>query len=362
MITHANKNIINNNFNFFIGEQQKKKTKNMSLKYNDNKHPFHIVTSSPWPLYTGFSILGLTVSFVAYMHGFYSALFLFFWSFVFFLTSLFNWFFDVAMEATLEGEHTLKVQKMYNSAFLLFLISEFLFFITLFWTFFHFGQEPNINIGVTWLPAAIRDLTVPHTGLPALLNLLLVMSSFTIEQAHKYLKQFNKFYTTLYLLVTILLGLAFSVFQYKEYLHTPVDFSKTPYGSLLYLLTGFHGSHVIIGNIFLIITLVRILRNHLSNEHHLGFQFAMLYWHFVDFVWIFVLSLMYVFNGLSGDHRMIQDYILLQELLFEYDAHGNLWVYLDLIHPNAAEFVRDNNLIHTTSSSNLIKIMLPNSK
>ena len=131
------------------------------------KHPFHIVTNSPWPLFVGFSVLGLTISFVSYMHSFYGSLFIFFWSFIFLLISVSNWWYDVAMEATYEGEHTLKVQKMYNTSFLLFLISELFFFITLFWAFFHYGQQPNIHIGVDRKSTRLNSSHVSQSRMPS---------------------------------------------------------------------------------------------------------------------------------------------------------------------------------------------------
>jgi heme/copper-type cytochrome/quinol oxidase subunit 3 len=289
------------------------------------KHPFHIVTNSPWPLFVGFSVLGLTISFVSYMHSFYGSLFIFFWSFIFLLISVSNWWYDVAMEATYEGEHTLKVQKMYNTSFLLFLISELFFFITLFWAFFHYGQQPNIHIGVSWIPVNVRDFTVSHIAVPAMLNMLLIISSVTITFAHHFVDKFNRKYTLFFLLVTIVLGFSFTTFQYVEYIHTPINFAQTSFGALLYLLTGFHGSHVIIGTVFLAVCFVRFYSGHFSSEHRIGFEFAIIYWHFVDFIWLFVLVLIYISNLYYIQQRAFIDFMILFNIYFEYDSLQNLW-------------------------------------
>ena len=291
------------------------------------KHPFHIVTNSPWPLFVGFSVLSLTVGFVAYMHSYLFGLLLFFFSFIFLIINLVNWWVDVIIEATFEGEHTSKVEVMHNTAFFLFILSELFFFIGFFWTFFHFGQQPNINLGVMWLPEVLRDLMVSHATAPAVLNLLLITSSITITFAHEFALRFNKKYTIIFLLMTILLGLSFTVFQYIEYISTPISFSQSTFGSLFYLLTGFHGSHVIIGSLFLLVCLLRFFSSHFSGEHLRGFLFSIFYWHFVDLIWLFVLFFMYISHEPSSKKNAEFMQYTIYRIFFETDTNGNLWVY-----------------------------------
>jgi len=78
-------------------------------------------------------------------------------------------------------------------------------------------------------------------------------------------------------MLTIILGALFSVCQWYEYNYAQFCVQDTTYGSLFYLITGFHGMHVIIGLIFLSITFLRLRRNHFTVEHHLGFEFSALY-------------------------------------------------------------------------------------
>lgn len=336
------KTIKKNAFNYLNNNIQTgmNMTNTISFFSTKTKHPFHIVTNSPWPLYVSISVFVLTLSFVAYMHNYTAALFIFIWAFVFLVLSAANWWFDVIMEATYEGKHTLKVQKMYNTAITLFLISELFFFLGLFWTSLHFTLQPPVSVGASAIALNLENSVVSHIGTPALLNATLLLSSLTVGIAHHHIDSLNKKYTLGFLLLTILLGFTFSVLQYIEYKHTPIDFTNTNFGAILYLLTGFHGSHVIIGTFFLSVAAFRIMHGNITSEHRLGFEFAVIYWHFVDLIWLFVVYIMYISRPtcISTDVLFQQD--TLSKLLFEKNAQGIwLWLLLDsmdiLLLPNA---------------------------
>src|SRR5439155_14865610 len=82
--------------------------------------------------------------------------------------------------------------------------------------------------------------------------------------------------------------------------HAAFHFSGNVYGATFFMATGFHGFHVLIGTIFLIVCLIRAYRGHFSPTHHLGFEFAAWYWHFVDVVWLFLFICMYVWGTRGG--------------------------------------------------------------
>ena len=95
------------------------------------------------------------------------------------------------------------------------------------------------------------------------------------------------------LLATIALGLTFSVIQAYEYSHAAFGFKDGIYPTVFYMATGFHGFHVIVGTLFLIVCLVRAVKGHFTPTHHVGFEAAAWYWHFVDVVWLFLFSCIY---------------------------------------------------------------------
>lgn len=130
-------------------------------------------------------------------------------------------------------------------------------------------------------------------GIPFVNTLLLLSSGCTITACHKFLKSRKYFYSICTLGFTIFLGILFLVCQYFEYGNAQFSINDGVYGSLFFLLTGFHGLHVIIGIIFLIVCLVRFINQHFSPVIHSGLEFAIWYWHFVDVVWLILYFIVY---------------------------------------------------------------------
>ena len=99
------------------------------------------------------------------------------------------------------------------------------------------------------------------------------------------------------LMLTVLLGLIFTTVQYEEYVETTYTMADSIFGSIFFLSTGFHGFHVFVGTIFLIVCLVRTYKGHFTPEQHFGFEAAAWYWHFVDVVWLFLFASVYWWGG-----------------------------------------------------------------
>ena len=99
------------------------------------------------------------------------------------------------------------------------------------------------------------------------------------------------------LIYTIALGLSFTCVQAWEYMHALFHYSGNIYGATFFMATGFHGAHVIIGSIFLIVCLFRAMAGQFTPTQHLGFEFCAWYWHFVDVVWLFLFACIYVWGG-----------------------------------------------------------------
>ncbi|GAA3568081.1 cytochrome c oxidase subunit 3 [Marinobacter xestospongiae] len=135
-------------------------------------------------------------------------------------------------------------------------------------------------------------------GLPLVNTILLVTSSFTVTVAHHGLKQGLRGKVKLWLAATIVLALAFVALQAEEYVHayTELDLTLSSgiYGSTFFMLTGFHGAHVMLGTLMLSIMLIRIFKGHFTAEKHFGFEAASWYWHFVDVVWLGLFVFVYI--------------------------------------------------------------------
>ncbi len=136
-------------------------------------------------------------------------------------------------------------------------------------------------------------------------SLILFSSSVTIHWAEIALKRNQRAWVKIMLALTIVLGFTFLGIQIKEYSslihHEQIGPSTSAYSSVFFSITGLHGSHVAVGGILLIIMLVRTLRGHYGPRHdqHIGFRTMAVYWHFVDLVWVFVFSLIYLPGNFS---------------------------------------------------------------
>lgn len=278
----------------------KSNSQKLNFKFNPSEHPFHLVDPSPWPFLLSMNVFFFIVHGISYIHNdrfmdTYSGLKLF----IFFITTLFIlglWFRDIIVEATFEGHHTLAVQKGIKLGMVLFITSEIMFFFAFFWAFFHSSLVPAIQIGCIWPPKGI----VPFNawGIPFLNTIILLSSGATVTAAHygiltKDLREKVNFF----LFVTIFYGLIFTLLQGYEYNTAPFDISDGIFGSTFYLLTGFHGFHVLIGTIFLLVCLWRQYKYHFTRTAHVGFECAAWYWHFVDIVWIFLFICVYWWGG-----------------------------------------------------------------
>lgn len=258
-------------------------------------HPFHLVSPSPWPIYTCISLLTLTMSTVLSMHGFTYAVYFLFLALTLVVSSMSFWFRDVISEATYLGNHTLAVQKGLNMGVALFIVSEALFFLAIFWAFFHSALSPTIELGAQWPPMGIE--AVNPFELPLLNTVILLSSGVTVTYAHHSLIQGNRKGALYGLVVTIILAIIFTAFQGIEYTVSSFTISDGSFGSCFYFGTGFHGLHVIIGTAFLTVGFWRVLAYHQTNMHHLGLESAILYWHFVDVVWLFLFISIYYWGS-----------------------------------------------------------------
>ncbi|YP_009440914.1 cytochrome c oxidase subunit III (mitochondrion) [Apis laboriosa] len=252
--------------------------------------PFHMVTFSPWPIILSFSLLNTLIS---------TAIWIYSLNYIFFMYNLINsslitmlWFRDIIRESTFQGLHTNYIINFLKFSMILFIISELMFFISFFWTFFHSSISPNIEVDMTWPPKDIKFFN--PFEIPLLNSFILVTSGFTVTLSHYFLIKNYFNLSKFYLMLTIFLGFYFTILQSIEYLNSFFCFNDSIYGSIFFMATGFHGLHVLIGSIFLFVSLYRMMKIQFSNMHNINFELAIWYWHFVDVIWLFLYTFIYM--------------------------------------------------------------------
>ncbi|GAA4766832.1 cytochrome c oxidase subunit 3 [Stakelama sediminis] len=284
-------------------------------------HDYHILAPSPWPLMGSMGALVMTSGGVMWMHKVAFGTSVFFIGLLLVLATMFFWWADVIREAH-RGDHTPVVQLHFRYGMILFIASEVMFFVGWFWAWFAFALFPTPLQIVDGAPQiAALEATWPPKGLivmnpwelPLLNTFILLLSGTTVTWAHHALIHGQRggerkgiwgligvgtndgLKKGLWL--TIILGLCFSCIQAYEYAHAPFPFGTFNYASVFFMATGFHGLHVIIGTIFLIVCLIRAYRGDFTPRQHFGFEAAAWYWHFVDVVWLFLFVSIYVWGG-----------------------------------------------------------------
>nr|YP_010579342.1 cytochrome c oxidase subunit III [Charybdis annulata]UBD09507.1 cytochrome c oxidase subunit III [Charybdis annulata] len=256
-------------------------------------HPYHLVDMSPWPLTGSISAMMLTTGLIKWFHQYNMSLLIL--SFVAILLTMYQWWRDITREGTFQGLHTSVVVKGLRWGMILFIASEVLFFFSFFWAFFHSSLAPTIEIGMNWPPHGIQPFN--PFQIPLLNTTILLSSGATVTWAHHAIMESNHSQAIQSLGLTIILGFYFTALQAFEYIEAPFTIADSVFGSTFFVATGFHGLHVIIGTSFLLICFFRLFFCHFSSNHHVGFEAAAWYWHFVDVVWLFLYVFIYWWGG-----------------------------------------------------------------
>ena len=278
------------------------------------KHDYHLVNPSYWPLAGSAAATVMAIGAIAWMKGVFGlpegTSWLFFAGLFGVLVTMIGWWADVIKEAN-QGDHTPVVSIGLRYGMVLFIASEVMFFVAWFWIFFEMAlfNEHRASLGssieevraawATWPPHGVE--TVPPWELPLVNTLTLLLSGTTVTWAHHALQQDDRKSAKIGLALTIALGALFTAIQAYEYAHIldhKYFFNEEAansglYGSAFFMATGFHGFHVLIGTIFLIVCLVRLMAGHFKPNQHFGFEAAAWYWHFVDVVWLGLYTLVY---------------------------------------------------------------------
>ncbi|WOI52845.1 cytochrome c oxidase subunit 3 [Parvularcula sp. LCG005] len=300
----------------------------------DVKHDYHLVNPSPWPLVGSMTAMVMMLGLIVWR---YSETKLFGmsgpWLFIAglggVLFTMAGWWRDVAAES-IRGENTSTVVRIgLRYGMVLFILSEVMFFVAWFWAFFAASLYPDaadpiflangqqmLNVeglpaylqndakfhalGGEWPPVGVEPLS--PWALPLVNTLILLLSGTTVTWAHHAITVGDKKGFVWGLVSTIALGVVFSIFQAVEYYEAIAGglFSFSGgniYGSSFFMATGFHGFHVIVGTLFLIVCLFRGLAGQFTADRHFGFEAAAWYWHFVDVVWLFLFAMIYILGN-----------------------------------------------------------------
>lgn len=307
-------------------------------------HFYHILLPSKWPILMSFVLFSLALAFVIYVN-FTKYLIVSNLNFIFitFLIILYFWGYDVLNES---GEHTETVRTGIKFGMVLFILSEIMFFFAFFWAYIHSSINPSIEIGHVWPPIGQVDLLINSTQLPFLNTLLLLTSGICITLVHKiagiffeieeivinlklkriykniienkkiffnniiniiykfnYIRHFTRVIINCGLFLTISLAIVFTVIQYNEYVDASFNISDGIYASCFFLLTGFHGLHVIVGSILLCLCFIQLYKSQSYYKSMTGLECAIWYWHFVDVVWLFLYILVYLITDEAYQHE-----------------------------------------------------------
>ncbi|GGC24720.1 cytochrome B562 [Novosphingobium marinum] len=261
-------------------------------------HDYHILPPDIVPLMATIGAFTFTSGMVLFMHDMAAGKYITLAGLALLLFSMYQWFSKIVAESK-AGDHTPVVQLHQRYGMILFIASEVMFFVGWFWAFFDFALFPSElseAVDGVWPPAAIEAVLDPF-DLPLLNTLILLCSGTTVTWAHHSLIHGDRDGLKKGLWLTILLGLLFTSIQAYEYSAAPFPFGENTYGSAFYMATGFHGFHVIVGTIMLIVCLKRAYNGDFTPRQHFGFEAAAWYWHFVDVVWLFLFVAVYVWGG-----------------------------------------------------------------
>nr|YP_010128466.1 cytochrome c oxidase subunit III [Aleyrodes shizuokensis]QPO06177.1 cytochrome c oxidase subunit III [Aleyrodes shizuokensis] len=254
-----------------------------------NNHCFHLVSCSPWPILISLNFVnvGFSLIFLLLHH---SCFFFFFFFFILVLICI-QWWRDIIREGLYLGSHLLVVSSGLSMGIIFFIVSEFFFFVSFFWMYFYYSLSPDMSLGLFWPPQGVG--AVNYMDLPFLNTLVLLSSGFFITWSHYGLFVGDYNLLKISYLFCIFMGFYFFVIQMYEYHELFFDFSDGVFGCSFFILTGFHGFHVLLGLIFLSFNFYRFYCNNFSFLSFYGFEYSIWYWHFVDLIWLFLYVFLY---------------------------------------------------------------------
>ena len=281
---------------------------------------YYVPHSTKWPIIGSLGMIIMLASAAFWVNDSNVAPWSFLVGTVIMVYMIFGWFGEVIRESE-AGLYNEQVDTSFRMGMMWFIFSEVMFFAAFFGALFYarmfavpwLGGEGSgaftneilwQGYDAVWPTAGPEELggpfaTIPAFGVPFLNTLILLTSGVTVTLAHHALKKDHRGALIFWLVATVLLGFVFVFFQVEEYMVAYQQLGLTLgsgiYGSTFFMLTGFHGLHVTLGAIMLLVIAIRCMRGHFKPEHHFGFEAVAWYWHFVDVVWLGLFIFVYVY-------------------------------------------------------------------
>ena len=286
-----------------------------------NPSHYYVPPSSVWPIVAAVALVSTMLGAAVFLNDWAGSV-AFLPGVLLLVLTFTGWFHRVIVENQ-DGDYNLQVDRSFRLGMLWFIFSEVMFFAAFFGALYYarvfsvawlggHGQHVATHkylwseFSAAWPtngPAKVGGhpdgsfQTVPALGLPLINTLILLASGVTVTIAHHALRAKNRAILLAFLAVTFLLGFTFVFLQAHEYgeayRELGLKLSTGIYGSTFFMLTGFHGLHVTIGAIMLLVIWVRVLRGHFTPERHFAFEAVAWYWHFVDVVWLGLFVFVY---------------------------------------------------------------------
>lgn len=282
-----------------------------------SKDAYFVPEDSRWPVFGIPGIVLLAIGLSVYLNGGSSGMPMIVIGALIIVIMTVMWFRDVIVESV-TGKYNAQVDVSFRQGMAWFIFSEVMFFGAFFGALFYArvfsipwlsGGDPETSrflwesVTLAWPTAGPGFLDLDYTvmgawGLPAINTMILLTSGVTLTIAHHAMKHNDRKKVIWGLAATVGLGFLFLSIQMYEYVYAYQELNLRMdtgiYGSLFYLLTGFHGVHVFLGALTLLVVLLRVMRGHFTAENHFGFEAAAWYWHFVDVVWLGLFIFVYV--------------------------------------------------------------------
>jgi cytochrome c oxidase subunit 3 len=293
----------------------------MDLAPTPDANKYYIPTASVWPIVGALALFTLMLGAICYLDEVAGA-----WAFLpgaALLTFMFSGWFSMVIDESQHGTFNLQADRSFRMGMMWFIFSEVMFFAAFFGALFYArqlsvpwlgGQGVKIFNNIVLWPGYESQWptngpghvggradssfdTIHAFGIPALNTAILLTSGLTVTIAHHALRAGKRSVLTAFLAATFILGFTFVGLQAHEYgeayKELGLRLSTGVYGSTFFMLTGFHGLHVTIGAIMLLVIWVRVLRGHFTPHHHFAFEAVSWYWHFVDVVWLGLFIFVY---------------------------------------------------------------------